>query len=62
MKYEPIGKKWQASHFAQPQVTRRAKCMDALIESIYGVPRNEQPNATSETVPNYGVFQDSKSV
>jgi hypothetical protein len=55
-KYEPTGTKWQDSHFAQPQVARRAKCMDALSESIHAVPRNEVPNAVREKALNYGFW------
>jgi hypothetical protein len=29
---ERTGTKWQDSHFAQPKVAQRAKCMDALSE------------------------------
>jgi len=29
---ELTGTKWQESHFAQPKVAQRAKCMDALSE------------------------------
>ena len=50
----------QDSDYAQSQVALRAKCMDALSESIYGVPRNEQPNATRES-GNYGVFRIPKA-
>ena len=49
-KYEPTGTKWQDSHFAQPQVARRAKCMDALSESIHGVLRKELPNSARAKV------------
>ena len=53
MKYEPIGTKWQASHFAQPQVARRVKYMDVLSDCltgrakrrIHGVAKNELPHA-----------------
>jgi hypothetical protein len=59
-KYEPTGTKWQDSHFAQPQVARRAKCMDALSESIQGVAKNEQPNSVRAKPSNYGFFSQIK--
>jgi len=40
---QPTGPKWQESHFAQPKVARRAKCMDALNDLTCGDQENESP-------------------
>ncbi len=44
------GSSFFGRHFAQPQVARRAKCMDALSESIHGVLRKELPNSARAKV------------
>ena len=54
------GSSFFGRHFAQPQVARRAKCMDALSESIQGVAKNEQPNSVRAKPSSYGFFSQIK--